>query len=82
MSTKFVVYYDSLLVWHFEPVTIFYCDIPTQSGRIFRPPQKMHGLSQRNILTHRNFGQPMAVTFCPLLILISFGFFAFKDTLP
>ena len=62
---------DILLLWHSDSVTIFYCDIPSQSGRIVRPPQKVDVLSHCDILTHCNFGQPMAVTFCPLRISIS-----------
>jgi hypothetical protein len=31
--------------------------------------------------THCNLGQPMAVKFCPFLILISVEFFAFIETL-
>ena len=62
---------DIFLLWHSDSVTIFYCDIPSQSGRIVRPPQKVDVLSHCDILTHCNFGQPMAVTFCPLRISIS-----------
>ncbi len=39
----------------------------------------MGGLSQCDISTHINFGQLMAVIFRPVLILISVGFFAFKE---
>ncbi len=59
------------LLWHSDTVTIFYCDILSQSGQIVRPPQKVDGLSYCDISTHCNFGQPMAETFCPLRILIS-----------
>jgi hypothetical protein len=73
---------DNFLLWHFDHVTFFYCDIPTLvtifycdilslSGRIVRPPEKVDGLSHCDIPTHCNFGQPMAVTFCPLWISIS-----------
>jgi hypothetical protein len=61
---------DIFLLWHSDSVTIFYCNIPSQSGRIVRPPQKVDVLSHCDILTHCNFGQPMAVTFCPLWISI------------
>jgi hypothetical protein len=61
---------DIFLLRHSDSVTIFYCDIPSQSGRIVRPPQKMDILSHCDIPTHCNFGQPMDVTFCPLRISI------------
>jgi hypothetical protein len=50
--TKFFVHCNNLLLLHFDPVTIFYCDIPTQSGWTFCPPQKMGSLSQCDNLTH------------------------------
>jgi hypothetical protein len=56
---------DILLLRHSDSVTIFHCDILSQSGQIVRPPQKVDGLSHCDIPTHCNFGQPMAVTFCP-----------------
>ncbi len=62
---------DIFLLWHSDSVTIFYCDILSQRGRIVRPPQKVDVLSHCDIPTHCNFGQPMAVTFCPLRISIS-----------
>ncbi len=61
---------DIFLLRHSDSVTIFYCDISTQSGWIVHPPQKVNGLSHCDISTYCNFGQPMAVTFCPLRILI------------
>ncbi len=80
MPTKYFVQCDNFLLCHFDYVkffygdiltlTILYCDMPTQSWWIICPPQKMDSLSQCDILTHCNFGQPMAVTFCPLRILI------------
>ncbi len=60
---------DIFLLWHSDSVTIFYCDIPSQSGRIVCPPQNVDVLSHCEFW-HCNFGQPMAVTFCPLRILI------------
>jgi hypothetical protein len=39
-STKFFVHYDNLLLWHFDPVTILYCDVLTQSRRIVCLPKK------------------------------------------
>ncbi len=62
---------DIYLHWHSDSVTIFYCHILSQSGRIVHPPQKVDILSHCDIQTHCNFGQPMAVTFCPLRISIS-----------
>jgi hypothetical protein len=41
----------------------------------------MGNLSQRDTLTHCNFGQPMTVTFFPILISIFVAFFALKETL-
>jgi hypothetical protein len=41
----------------------------------------MDDLSLRDTLTHCNFGQPIDVTFCPILSLIFVAFFAFKETL-
>ncbi len=61
---------DNFLLWHFDHVTFFYCDIPSQSGRIVRLPQKVDILSHCDNTTHCNFSQPMAMTFCPLRILI------------
>jgi hypothetical protein len=62
--------------WHSDSVTIFYCNILTYSkvdGLFVHPKKKQ--FTQYDILTHGNFGQPMAVTFCPLRILIfSVGF--------
>ncbi len=46
-SQKFIVHGDNLLLWQFNPVTIVYCYIPTQSARIVNPPQKK-SLSQRD----------------------------------
>ncbi len=71
-----IFYCNTSTMWHFSTVTFrlcdnFYCDILSQSGRIVRSPQKVDGLSHCDIPTHCNFGQPMAVTFCPLWILIS-----------
>jgi hypothetical protein len=34
-SIKFFVHCDGLLLWHFDNVTMFYCNIPTQSGWMF-----------------------------------------------
>jgi hypothetical protein len=62
---------DIFLLWHSDSVIIFYCEIPSQSGWIVCPSQNVDGLSHCDIPTHCNFGQPMAVTFCPLRILIS-----------
>jgi hypothetical protein len=83
LSTMTISYCDTSTMWHFlwwhsNSVTIFHCDIPTQSWWIICPPKIMDSLSQCDILTHCNFGQPMAVTFCPLRTSIfSVGFFAF-----
>ncbi len=72
---------DIFLLWHFSPVTIFYCDIPTlwqfstvtfrlKVDRLSVHPKKWT-FCHTDILTHCNIGQPMAVTFFPLRILIS-----------
>jgi hypothetical protein len=60
-------------------VTIYSCDTSTllQFSTV-HPPQKMDELSQYDTLAHCNFDQPMTVTFCPILILISVAFFVFK----
>jgi hypothetical protein len=63
--------YEIFLLWHSDSGKIFYCEIPSQSRRIVRPPQEVDVLSHCDIPTHCNFGQPMAVTFCPLRISIS-----------
>jgi hypothetical protein len=68
ISTKFVVHCDNLLLLHFDPVTIFYCDILTQSGLIFCTLKKIDSSSQCDVSTHHNLGQPMSVTFFPFLI--------------
>jgi hypothetical protein len=62
---------DNFLQWHSDPKWTDYLST-----------SKMDGLSQCDIFTHCNFGQPMAVTFCPILIFSSVGFFAFKETFP
>ncbi len=70
LSTVTIYYCDNFLLWHFNPKWV---DCLSTS--------KMDSLSQCDTLTCWNFGQPMAVTFCPILILIFVVVFAFQKTL-
>jgi hypothetical protein len=75
LSTVTIFYSDTSTMWHFSTVTFWLCDNfllwhfdPKWMDYLSTP--KMAVLSQCDILTHCNFGQPMAVTFFPFRIFI------------
>jgi hypothetical protein len=84
-----------LLLLHFDPVMFYYCDTLTllrfitvtfrpKVDRLFGPLKsykKVDDLTLCGTSTYCNFGQPTAVIFCPILILIYFAFVTFKETL-
>ncbi len=69
-------YCDTLTMWHFSTVTFRLYDNfllwhSVSKWTDYPSTPKVDILSHCDIMTHCNFGQPMAVTFCPLRISIS-----------
>ncbi len=74
-SDSVTIFYCDM--WHFSTVTFRLWQFSTVTFHLkvdrfgIRPPQKVNILSHCDIPTHFNFGQLMAVTFCPLWMSIS-----------